>query len=719
MIQLQFLNKVLSTQDVTLLTENNLTQDFFSDYSKEFNFIKEHIDKYDKIPDSVTFGNAFPDFTFIEVSESPKYLLNALYEDRKKRKLAKTFNEVKRLVTEGKVDEALKLFTTSANDITQDQNLTCVDLLRDLSRYDKYVERIDNFNKYYVGTGFVELDERIGGWDRQEELATIVARPGVGKCLAKGTKVLMADGSTKNVEDVQVGDSVQSYNRVNTVLGLHHGTSIGYKITPTDGGESFTVSDNHVLTLRRHYSKQVNNKIEYHNELVDITIEDYLKLSPYKQRQYKLFRPEVTYNSSCNLKIPPYVLGSWLGDDSACRHESSSVDREYNLFNNRHIPMDYITSNKEDRLQLLAGIIDTDGEVHTSRNHIIGYSLIQKQRNIIEAVAQIARSLGLKVSSIREKYTKLNNKKCGLYYQIHISGPIGIIPCRLSRKKSDVLITRYDPRVSAFKVEQVPYIEYYGFMCDGDSRYLLADNTLTHNTWVLLKCAASAAQQGLNVGIYSGEMSENKVGTRIDSLIGHIPNSKIMRGDASIQLQYQDYIKKLPTMFKGSLKVITPNMLGGPAGVTALRGFIERENLDILFIDQHSLLEDDRRGRTAIEKASNISKDLKNLQVLKHIPIIAVSQQNRAEAVEGNLTANVSQSDRIAQDSTIILFLEQKDDVLTITIGKCRDNASGIKLKYSIDLNRGIFEFLPDGADPLNSAQCNSLKNEFDGGDEF
>ena len=79
MIQLQFLNKVLSTQDVTLLTENNLTQDFFSDYSKEFNFIKEHIDKYDKIPDSVTFGNAFPDFTFIEVSESPKYLLNALY----------------------------------------------------------------------------------------------------------------------------------------------------------------------------------------------------------------------------------------------------------------------------------------------------------------------------------------------------------------------------------------------------------------------------------------------------------------------------------------------------------------------------------------------------------------------------------------------------------------------------------------------------------------
>ena len=41
-------------------------------------------------------------------------------------------------------------------------------------------------------------------------------------------------------------------------------------------------------------------------------------------------------------------------------------------------------------------------------------------------------------------------------------------------------------------------------------------------------------------------------------------------------------------------------------------------------MDQHSLLEDDKKGRTPVDRAANISKDLKNLQVMKKIPIIAV-----------------------------------------------------------------------------------------------
>ena len=78
------------------------------------------------------------------------------------------------------------------------------------------------------------------------------------------------------------------------------------------------------------------------------------------------------------------------------------------------------------------------------------------------------------------------------------------------------------------------------------------------------------------------------------------------------------FIDELPTKYKGSIKVLTPNMIDGPAGVNSLRTFIEKEKLDILFVDQHSLLEDDRKARNPIEKAANISKDLKNLQVEKN-----------------------------------------------------------------------------------------------------
>ena len=154
-------------------------------------------------------------------------------------------------------------------------------------------------------------------------------------------------------------------------------------------------------------------------------------------------------------------------------------------------------------------------------------------------------------------------------------------------------------------------------------------------SWCLLRSAVASLEQGLNVGIYSGEMSARKVGYRFDTLVSHISNYGITKGVDGLQNQYKMYIDGLKNKYKGSIKVLTPQDIDGPAGVTALRAFIEKENLDILFVDQHSLLEDDKRGKTPIEKASNISKDLKNLQVLKHIPIIAVSQQNRNNTEEG------------------------------------------------------------------------------------
>ena len=212
-------------------------------------------------------------------------------------------------------------------------------------------------------------------------------------------------------------------------------------------------------------------------------------------------------------------------------------------------------------------------------------------------------------------------------------------------------------------------------------------------------------------------MSENKVGYRIDTLISNISNSAIMRGNDSVQLEYKKHMEELPTKFKGTIKVLTPAMINGPAGVTALRAFVEKEKLDILCVDQHSLLEDDRKARTPVEKAANISRDLKNLQVLKHIPIIAVSQQNRSDVDEAtSKTANVAQSDRISQDSTVLIFLTQKDGVLTLDLVKARDAVNNKQIQYAIDLNKGIFEFVPN-EETADAQTMANLHNEFDGED--
>ena len=124
------------------------------------------------------------------------------------------------------------------------------------------------------------------------------------------------------------------------------------------------------------------------------------------------------------------------------------------------------------------------------------------------------------------------------------------------------------------------------------------------------------------------------------------------------------------------------------------------------------MLDDDRNARNPVERASNISKDLKNLQVLKKIPIIAVSQQNRAETTShGASTANIAQSDRIAQDSTVIIFIEQKDGIMTLNLAKARDAVNNKKLHYVADFDKGIFQFVPDEED---TAACSELKSDYD-----
>lgn len=420
MIQLQVLNRIIEKQDPSFFILNNLNVDFFSDYPEEFKYIKDHYDQYGNIPDPETFLNKFPNFDYIQVHESDKYLLDSLFEDKNRRQLAKVFNNVRTKLMDNDVDGALKLFTTAAEEMGEAVHLDSVDILKDFTRYDEYVDRIGNFDKYYVTTGFFELDEVLGGWDRKNEYATIVARSNQGK------------------------------------------------------------------------------------------------------------------------------------------------------------------------------------------------------------------------------------------------------------------------------------------------------------SWLLLKTAIAAAEAGLNVGLYSGEMTVSKVGYRADTLIGHLSNTAITKGQDFIMNDYKRYIESLKQgRVPGSIKVLTPEMISGPAGITALRAFIKKEKLDMLCIDQHSLLEDDRRAKNPVEKASNISRDIKNLQVMEQIPIITVSQQNRESTEETGITlAHIAQSDRIGQDSTVVLSFEQKDGVLNLQIIKARDAAVGKKLQYAINFDKGTFEYMPANTDAKGGDGCENLHVAYDAGQE-
>jgi hypothetical protein len=185
-----------------------------------------------------------------------------------------------------------------------------------------------------------------------------------------------------------------------------------------------------------------------------------------------------------------------------------------------------------------------------------------------------------------------------------------------------------------------------------------------------------------------------------------------MHGNIGIQNEYYKYIQELPNKYEGSLKVLTPDMAGGHVGVGVLKAFIEKFKLDILFIDQLSLVDDDRKGKTLPDRMSNIIIDLKRLQTVKHMPIIAVAQQNRTKGDESDKdtidTTQIAGSDDVGKYATWVLGIsrDKKDEtIFRIQVVKARDGGVGTKLTYYVELNTGVFTYIPDEKDGTGSVE--------------
>ena len=93
--QLQVLNKILQEKDFSLVTLNNLTEDYFFNYRSEFKYIRDHYEKYNSVPDRLTFVDLFGDFDLVDVSEPDSYLIEQLFKDYNSAFLAARFNDIR------------------------------------------------------------------------------------------------------------------------------------------------------------------------------------------------------------------------------------------------------------------------------------------------------------------------------------------------------------------------------------------------------------------------------------------------------------------------------------------------------------------------------------------------------------------------------------------------------------------------------------------------
>ena len=180
MVSLQILNKIISTKDISIITDNNLTIDYFLEYEDEYSFIKEHFDNYKNVPDTETFINRFPDFELLEVNENDRYLVDAIREEYLYSKSVPVIKKAAELLKSDS-NEASRYLQSELVNLTPNYTTPYVDIIHSNSRVEMFEDKSNNKDKWFIPTGFEELDDIIYGWQCGEEFVVIFARTGIGK----------------------------------------------------------------------------------------------------------------------------------------------------------------------------------------------------------------------------------------------------------------------------------------------------------------------------------------------------------------------------------------------------------------------------------------------------------------------------------------------------------------------------------------------------------
>ena len=350
------------------------------------------------------------------------------------------------------------------------------------------------------------------------------------------------------------------------------------------------------------------------DDTLDITIEKYLTLNQRTKNKLVVFKTEGINWKKQDVEMDPYLLGMWLGDglsdgtgfalnyktdfetlaywekwaeeqgaeiikgkrynfsvaskknkeaynQGLCnRVEEAPLKkylRKYNLLKNKHIPNEYLTNDRETRLKVLAGLVDTDGNVRAEGHEI---RICQGPANfrIIEDAYTLAMSLGFScgIKEGKSQWTdeKSGDKKFSTYKELTITGhKIYEIPTLLKRKKllhienEKLLVRSKSFMCSKFELVEVGIGPYVGWQLhDKRGRFLLKDGLAVHNT-----------PEGQSVGIVKNLSYMTHVTIHSNSLSLYEYVSPYIINVHDVNLKSVDLYKKVKVFINGAWIGIT------------------------------------------------------------------------------------------------------------------------------------------------------------------
>jgi replicative DNA helicase len=590
-----------------------------------------------------------------------------------------------------------------------------------------------------IPTGFADLDRMTSGF-QPGDLVILAARPSMGKAQPLDAPVLTPSGFVP-MGSVRPGSAVIGADgKPHKVLAVFpQGEKAVFRVRFNDGSSAECCEEHlwHTTTRAQGRAPSGEGSAKSLAEIRRTLRDEDCELN----HRVPTAAPVEFAPLEKPLLIAPYLLGLLLGDGNfrgvSARFESGdgdvherllahlpevdsvSVDgvtvrvrrrgeepgeqmyalRYYGLHGlssrERFIPGDYLHGSVAQRLDLLRGLLDTDGRVTLSGGRAVEFSTVFPR--LAEDVAWLARSLGALVN--REEAGEWGTLPA---VRLRIVFPNGIVPVTSRKHRA-----AWDAGVDGLAGRYVESVEPAGsrpcqcILVDAaDHLYLTSDFIVTHNTALCLNIATHVGCRGqfqkkrCGVGIFSLEMPKEQLVMRMLSSEARVDSQRIRTGKL-IESDWAKLAQAAGVLADANIHIDdTPAVSALELRAKCRRLFAKHEQTDapirLIVLDYLQLMRGNERIENREQQIAEISRSLKALAKELGVPILALSQLNRSLEKRPDkrpLMSDLRESGSLEQDSDTILFIyreevyeKEKEDVkgvAEIIIGKQRNGPIG------------------------------------------
>jgi replicative DNA helicase len=527
-------------------------------------------------------------------------------------------------------------------------------LSANLDRLEELYEKGDAITG--VPTGYVDLDHLLSGL-QPSNLVVVGARPAMGKALALDTPIPTPGGWT-TMGGLVVGDQV--FDEQGQPCTVSYATPVQhdrrcYEVELDDGTTIVADADHQWFAYdlpawRSLGTGAPGRPAEPRVVTTQQMIGEGVRAGPALEPNWYIPLSLPLDLPDADLAADPYELGRRLGRVG------------------ERAPAPYLRSSAKQRLAILQGLLDADGDVMDDGS--VELELVD--RSLVEQARELALSLGHRVSPPRAKPLRLPDGRAATAWRIRWT-PLDPV-FRLERKatlldelKSHRVFGRMTRR-AVRAIRPVPSVPVRCITVDSPNSLYLAGEAMvpTHNTsFALGAISNSALDHGHPVLFFSLEMSSEELSQRLLCAEARIDSARVRNG----QLQPEDWQKISKAMGRLAEAPIwiddNPNLTIMEIRAKARRLKSQVGNLGMIVIDYLQLM----TGRTSAEnrqvEVSELSRGLKILARELETPVVALSQLSRGLEMRADkrpMLADLRESGSIEQDADVVMFI-YRDEV--------------------------------------------------------